>query len=31
VRLTALPLPPERVWQAMRVARNALPPYEAEA
>jgi CO/xanthine dehydrogenase Mo-binding subunit len=30
VRLTELPLAPKRVWQAMRVARDALPPCEAE-
>jgi len=30
VRLTTLPLTPERVWQAMRVARDALPSCEAE-
>ena len=31
VRLTALPLTPERVWQALRGARDTLPPCEAEA
>jgi hypothetical protein len=31
VRLTELPLAPKRVWQAMRVARDTLPPCEAEA
>jgi hypothetical protein len=31
VRLTALPLTPERVWQAMRAAMDAFSPREAEA
>ena len=31
VRLTALPLTPERVWQAMRAARDVLPLCETEA
>ena len=31
VRLTALPLPPERVWQARHAVRDVFPPCEAEA